>query len=223
MDFEQLTAAVIHDLKNQVQSVVAESDLLLQTLPDEHKAPLSSLLRRTRGIQEEISQLITLYQMKSHSIFSSEEAWPLSTLRIVAEQIQMQHPDVAIECHADDNLSGWYNDFLMQMALACLITNSIQAGACRIRLNAEQSVDGLSFTVADDGPGFPPEVLAGERVSHKVGGTGLGLYFSELVALHHKSQNKSRQTSHQKSGPSEGTLTLSNPADGGSQAVLRLP
>lgn len=223
MDFEQLTAAVIHDLKNQVQSVVAESDLLLQTLPEEHKAPLSSLLRRTRGIQEEISQLITLYQMKSHSIFSSEESWPLSTLRIVAEQIQVQHPDVTIELHADDDLTGWYNDFLVQMALVCLVTNSIQAGARTIRLSASQGADGIRFMVADDGPGFPPQVLAGERVSHKVGGTGLGLYFSELVALHHKTHHKSQPISHHKSGRSEGSLTLSNPECGGSQAVLRLP
>lgn len=219
MDFEQLTAAVIHDLKNQIQTVVTESDQLLQTLPDEHKAPVSALLRRTRGIQEEISQLITLYQIKSHSLFSSEEAWPLSTLRVVAAQIQLQYPDIHIRIEAADHFSGWYNDFLMQMALVCLITNSAQAGAKNIRLHAEQEAEGLAFSVIDDGPGFPPEVLAGERVSRRIGGTGLGLYFSELVALHHKSHKKH----HHKHGCGEGSLTLDNPTSGGARARILLP
>lgn len=211
MDFEQLTAAVIHDLKNQVQTVMSESDRLKQQLPSEHQSSVDALVRRTRGIQDEISQLITLYQMKTHSIFSSEEAWPASTLRIVAEQCGVQYPGIRIETSADENLSGFYNDFLLQMALACLVTNSAQAGAGVVCLHAEEEGRAIHFTVTDDGPGFPESVLAGERVSRRLGGTGLGLYFSELVAKHHKR------------GSREGHVNLSNPGEGGGEVTLTIP
>lgn len=188
-----------------------ESDQLKQKLPTEHQNSVDALVRRTRGIQDEISQLITLYQMKTHSIFASAEAWPASTLRIVAEQCGVQYPDADIVISADENLCGYYNDFLLQMALACLLTNSVQAGADRICLTAREDGKTILFSVSDNGPGFADAILAGERVSCRLGGTGLGLYFSELVARHHKR------------GSLEGVMTLTNPDTGGGEVTLTIP
>ncbi|HBS42882.1 MAG TPA: hypothetical protein DEA26_09390 [Oceanospirillales bacterium] len=211
MDFEQLTAAVIHDLKNQMQTLVTESERIRQAVPPSYTDSMDALLKRTRGIQSEISQLITLYQMKSHSIFTSDEAWPQSTLRMVTEQALVQYPGVQIHITEGDDSPGFYNDFLVQMALACMVTNSVQAGATEVRLQVKTEGGTLMFSVSDNGPGFPDNILAGERISRRIGGTGLGLYFSELVARHH----------HR--GQQKGHVSLSNNPEGGAQVTLTLP
>ncbi len=73
--------------------------------------------------------------------------------------------------------------------LANLLRNAAEAGANTLRITTESAPDGLSITVADDGPGLPQAVqthlfrpfVAGGRV----GGSGLGMAIArDLVRAH---------------------------------------
>jgi hypothetical protein len=50
---------------------------------------------------------------------------------------------------------------------------------------AAEAGGGIRFTVADDGPGYPDSVLAGEEAAMTESSSGLGLIFARLVAVHH--------------------------------------
>ncbi|PWK56294.1 response regulator [Roseicyclus mahoneyensis] len=95
-----------------------------------------------------------------------------------------------------------------------LISNALghaEGGAVTLRLAAAQG-QGLVLTVADGGPGYPPDVLdridlvAGPAPMDSRTGSGLGL---RIVA------DLTRAIG--------GSLHLSNPSTGGAQAVLHLP
>jgi len=63
-----------------------------------------------------------------------------------------------------------------------LVTNAVQHAKSQVRVTVDVDADGVRLTVADDGPGFPDELLprAFERFSRgdgarSPGGSGLGL------------------------------------------------
>ncbi len=78
---------------------------------------------------------------------------------------------------------------LMTLILENLLSNAIQVtprgGVVRLRLS--KSERGVEFRVADQGPGFPPELrprLFSPVPSGKAGGSGIGLAISRQLASH---------------------------------------
>ncbi len=69
-----------------------------------------------------------------------------------------------------------------------LVRNASDAGAARIRIAGARLEGAARITVADDGPGLPPEIgerLSAEKRGGSGGGAGLGLMIaSELAARH---------------------------------------
>lgn len=100
----------------------------------------------------------------------------------------------------------------MRQTLLNLILNAIEAmgdGTGTVRVTAERSDGRLRWSVRDDGPGFPENLLArpvGPFVTHRENGTWLGLatvrrFVKDL----------------------DGDLLLENRDGGGARVVLELP
>lgn len=129
----------------------------------------------------------------------------------VAADWQRGHPGVAVVL--EDRRAGpapVLADLLLRRALANLLDNAREAGAGRITLTLDEAGPMVALAVADDGPGFPPEVLAGTGplATHddpaRLRGLGLLLAQSALRRL-------------------GGRLVLENPAGGGARATILLP
>lgn len=211
MDTKELAAAIIHDLKNQLQSVLLEGERVLGIIPPEHHATLQPLLSRTHRVHQDSMQLVTLYRLKERGNFSPEDAWPADTVRHALECLEVHYADLTIEVDIDSACQGYYNDFLMQMALTNVMTNSAQAGATKLNVRAQEEGTGLIIYIEDNGPGFSEGYLRGDVESEKPGGTGLGLYFTDLIIKHHSSVGH----------PAE--MRLENLVSGGASVTLMLP
>jgi len=221
MQYKDLAAAIIHDLKNQLQSVLLEGERALADIPEQYHEPLRPLLGRTRRVHQDAMQLVTLYRLNERGNFPSDDAWPADTIRHSIECFDSHFPDVQIDVDISGECQGYYNDFLIQMGISNLLGNSAQAGATRIQIAAEETDQGLMIRIRDNGPGFPEGFLSGDKIAtgdfetDKVGGTGLGLYFTQLMVEHHSTPAKKAE------------MRLSNhgdvSADGGAQAEILLP
>jgi len=209
MNFEVLAGAIIHDLKNQLQSVVADGERMLSEIPEEHHALVRPFLSRTRRVQQDAMQLVTLYRLTQRGNFSSDDAWPADTARHATESVAVHYPEVGFTVEIDADCQGFYNDYLIQMALINLITNSAQAGARHVWVKAEEDGPRLTIQVEDDGAGFTDEQLLGEFSDE--GGSGMGLYFNQLIMKHHS------RPGH------EASMTLANRESGGACVTLQLP
>lgn len=101
-------------------------------------------------------------------------------------------------------------DRALGQALTNLLDNAVEAGAERIALTARMEEAMLVLTVQDDGSGFPPQVLDSlgrpYNTSKARRGAGLGLFLATNVLR-----------------TLGGTLQARNRAEGGAEAVLRLP
>ena len=216
MNRKDLAGAIIHDLKNQLHSVLTEGEKVIRDIPEEYRDTLRPVFARSRRVHQDAMQLVTLYRMQEKGNFPSDDAWPSDTMKHAVECFQVHWPEVQVQIDIDPDCQGYYNDSLMHMALGNLLTNSAQAGATQIHVSATEEGSGLVIRFEDNGPGFDEAVLeqaqAGTGVnSGKEGGTGMGLYFTELIVNHHGTASR------------PAVLTLRNRNQGGALVEIRLP
>lgn len=209
--FELLVAAYAHDLKNQLQSLTTQQELLVNGLPDEYQQQLAPMLRHTNKIKDDTLRLVSLFRLEHNEYFSMDDAWPKDTANDAIETCMLQFPDLEIHNNIDSEAQGFYNEQLIQLALITLITNSAQAGATNIELGCNENENqSLNIIVHDNGPGFDKDILDGLADTTKSEGTGLGLSFVEMICQTHQSSGK------------QGELTIDNTGKG-AIATLFIP
>lgn len=189
MNFAELVGTVVHDLKNQLQSLLDYEHEALSHIPSQYHVHILPILQRTLRLKNDTMQMVSLFRMEQKQNFISDDAWPLDTANEAIEVMQIQFPNLKIENQIAADAQGFYNDNLVMLALVTLITNSAQAGATKILLTAQEQ-DGLMLQLEDNGHGFPESILSGEKTTTKAEGSGLGLYFVRLIAEHHQQGNK---------------------------------
>jgi signal transduction histidine kinase len=210
MKFEYLVGAVVHDLKNQLQALLDYEQEALARIPKRYHAHLEPILQRTTRLKNDTMQMVTLFRLEQKSHFPMDDAWPRDTAADAIEATSLQYPGIRFSNDIAEDCQGFYNETLIHLALITLITNSAQAGATQVRLTADDS-DGLTICIEDNGHGFDEAVLAGEKDTTKNEGSGLGLFFVELIAGHHKQ------------GEERGSVHIANRKEGGAAVSVHLP
>ena len=211
LKFEYLVAAFVHDLKNQLQSLKSQQDLIIDELPEKYYSKLTPLIRQTNQIKEDTLRLVSLFRLEHNEHLAMDDSWPRDTASNAIESCQLQFPELIIDNHISIDAQGFYNEQLVQLALVTLITNSAQAGAKHVKLLCEEGdKQSLNIIVHDDGSGFNQDILNGLTDTTKAEGTGLGLSFVEMICQAHHSSGQ------------QGHLIISN-SKAGAMASLFLP
>ncbi|HCM06713.1 MAG TPA: hypothetical protein DIC30_11965 [Oceanospirillales bacterium] len=209
--FELLAAAYVHDLKNQLQALIAQQDSLITELPTEYRQQLAPMIRHTNKVKDDTLRLVSLFRLEHNQHFSMDEAWPKDTANDAIETCSLQFPDLEIHNNIDTEAQGYYNEQLIQLALSTLIANSAQAGATKIELRCQEGENqSLKIIVQDDGPGFDKDIIDGLTDTTKAEGTGLGLSFVDMICKTHKGSGK------------QGEFTIDN-IEAGAIATLFIP
>lgn len=210
-NFGHLVGVVVHDLKNQLQSLTDQQSRLLSEVPEEYHNLLFPMVTQTNQLKEDALRLVSLLRLEHHEHFPMDDCWPSDTACNAIESCRIQYPDLILNSHIDSEIQGFYNEQLIQLALVTLINNSAQAGATEVNLSCEEGDKGcLTFVIDDDGLGFEDEILSGEQTTTKEEGTGLGLTFVRMICEAHDSSGR------------QGQLTISN-RDPGARVTITLP
>jgi signal transduction histidine kinase len=183
-----LIAGAIHDAKNGLS-------LLNSWLDEARRAAPSPAIEEARAVAARVSaqlvQLLALYRADDNSLRLAIEDHDLIDFcqEVTSEIILPPGSAARIESatEAAAALGAWaFDAYQVKLVLQEALRNALRHGRQRIRfaLAAEPGF-GLRFSVSDDGPGFPPEVLAGAALSMDAAGSGIGLVFSRLIAARH--------------------------------------
>ncbi|MGK0248252.1 MAG: signal transduction histidine kinase [Oleispira sp.] len=209
--FDFLVAAFMHDLKNQLQSVSAQQDILVNELPKKYQRQLTPMLKQINKIKDDTLKLVSLFRLENNDNFAMDNAWPKDTASNAIESCHLQFPKLHINNSINQDAQGFYNEQLIELALVTLITNSAQAGAKHVELLCEEGDhQSLNIIVHDNGPGFNQDIIDGLADTTKAEGTGLGLSFVKMICQAHEGSSK------------QGFLSIYN-ADDGATATLFLP
>lgn len=202
LDFSSVLAASIHDMKNSLflllQSIEQVSHEVEKAQP---KQKLADIHYEAQRLNTNLMQLLSLYRYEqSHLEIICEEYF----LDELGEELESnstfyaEHYGIQLEIQVLSEGTWLFDSHLILLLLNDMLLNALRYAKSKvlvqIKINKEQA---LLITIHDDGPGYPSEMLQSDPTEKfgnfeiKSGRSGLGLYFSSLIAqAHHKNGRK---------------------------------
>ena len=212
----QFVADASHELRTPLTSVLANLDILCETLEGDHREVADSALRSSQRMRRLVADLLLLARQDAKRAAAASRE-PVDLRRVVIDAAAELGPiadDHDLHVDAGPARVCGARDELHRLALN-LMENAIKHTPAGTTVSAHVGIEGdeAVLTVRDDGPGVPPELR--ERLFERFvrgagdrgGSSGLGLSIVRAVAESHG-----------------GTVTLQEPAEGrGACFVVRLP
>jgi len=201
----QFVATISHELRTPLNAVVGVAELLeLADLPAREREHVETLEKGARALLDVVNGVLDFSKIEAERM--TLERAPLTLEEVLSEAAALVAPraaekGLALRLDAGEAAS-WAllgDPGRLRQVLLNLLSNAVkftQTGeilaAARVLSRADASVE-LEFSVADTGPGIPPEAAArlftpftqgDSSTTRRFGGTGLGLAISKsLVEL----------------------------------------
>jgi len=198
-DLETITDSVAHDLRNPLNSISVNTQLLQQQFGAELGEEGGAALQRTsssiKRMTEILDRLLGL-SVVSQSIFRRQQIDLREIITDVFSELSSTEQPPTVELVIDDLASADADPVLVRTLIVNLISNAIkytrEKHDRRIEVRSEMR-DGVScYCVRDNGIGFDPD--AAERIFHaferldgngETDGVGLGLDIAARVVKRH--------------------------------------
>jgi len=198
----QLTALIVHDLKNALG--ILEGELaLLKDAPDSTRAAQAHT--QCVHLREKLIGFLTLYKATEQGLQARiEDVSPDDFLRSLLADRVTDRPNIllTIEDSAMPAVA-FFDEYLVGLALDAALQNATRFARTGIVITCSKDQNALLFSIHDDGPGLDAQE---PRRS-----TGLGMALCDVIARAHHN------------GDQHGTASLANHPNGGALFSLRLP
>jgi two-component system NtrC family sensor kinase len=211
----EMMARIAHELRNPLAGVKLACTNLRQELNQRLGSPEYN--ERIDMVTGEIDRIITMQNtLLDHSRHKPEPSRDITIARTVRDLIELTRYQLPMQVRLEQRIPGdivcRLPEALFRQSLLNLFLNAWQAlgeQEGRITIEAVLNDGMLRLDVRDDGPGFPRDLLEyGIRafITHRAGGTGLGLSMVQRFAR-----------------ALGGSVTLSNREPHGACVTLELP
>ncbi|MCW8889289.1 MAG: HAMP domain-containing histidine kinase [Sedimenticola sp.] len=200
MQFYDVLASLIHDMKNSLSMVVHTLEQLTDDPSFQYDKPekVTALQNEAKRLNNNLIELLTLYKIENERISPTIEDVDVANFleEVVAENhasAEANHIDLIYEC--DPDLYGYFDEGLVRGVMNNLVGNGLRYTHNKLRISAAEEDGFLVFRVEDNGAGFPKGMLATQSSLdlHRdiaEGRTQLGLYFATLIAEMHKNREQ---------------------------------
>jgi signal transduction histidine kinase len=217
IDFSFVLASSVHDMKNSLGMLLNTLSAMMTSSPpkDAEQARFFSVLEYER-INGELVQLLSLYRMDENTmsvVIDEHHAIDIIDEQIARNDTLLKSRNIDVQVDCDGDLIWYFDNELIGGVLNNLIVNCARYSRKQLLVSATEENGFLCISVADDGQGYPDNMLMGSLpqtpVSFSSGNTRLGLLFTRKVLELHKSKK------------GQGYMTIANngPLGGG---VLKL-
>lgn len=209
----ELTAGVVHEIRNPLSVISAMSELLMRKLgPDDPRtASVETIFKEAANIEKSISLFLGF--ARPYDVTPARcapDAIVERAVQLCARRAQKK--EVALETVLEPGLPEMQADVgRTAQALANIVNNGIDAAGPggRVVLTVTRRHDDIRFEIDDTGPGIqapPDEDLFKPFYTRKEGGTGLGLAIVHRIITAHG-----------------GSVRYSNRDEGGAHFEVSLP
>lgn len=194
-DFSLLVASRLHDLKNDLHILIDLENQFKETeltLNPEQKKLFNRLTKQSLHIRHVVSQFLALFKLDKQYKPSFQEHWLVDFLELLQEQFKNLFPALNFTIDADSDLSWFFDEQLLKVALHNLVVNSLKAGATKITITSTEDSDWLFVQIIDNGPGIPEEMLQLQSLETSQGrlNHGLGFMLVNQICQAHKNQGR---------------------------------
>lgn len=199
MDFSDVLASAVHDIKNSLGMLLSITEELMA---DPHtglagNSKAVALQLEAQRANNDLIQLLTLYKLGNQRLTPHIVEHNLEDF---LEEVLVEHRGlmlsrgIHIDARCDPLLTGYFDEDLVRGVLHNAIGNAERYTRDRLLLSADMEDGLLVLRVEDNGLGFPEGMLE-RRPSEgdegtSPGRTQLGLYFSEQIAQLHRDRSR---------------------------------
>ena len=222
-DTATFLASSVHDMKNSISVLIDGLERVLDQVSPESFPAYQDMVHMTyeaKRINSNLIQLLTIYKI-GKNIYPFDPL-PQSinefALNIYSQQEPLlQSKGDILELDYDKSLYWQFDEDLVGGVISHALNNAIHYAKGKVKLVIREAGGMLELRIEDNGSGFPAQmiqegVVAMHGTNFQGGSTGLGLYFSAMVAKMHSRKDKT------------GEIILENGGSyGGGCFVLRLP
>lgn len=197
---ERLTAFVVHDLKNPVNSVDLQAQLLLRdpSLSDKARQKVAAIREETRRLMRLLLNLLDISKSEEGHLVPNlaEVDLPALVAEVLeAHRAQAEVRNITLESELAATTLEADQD-LLRRVLENLIENAIRHGTegSSVRVSSVENDGAVELRVRDEGEGVPPELreaifdrfvqLGGNEAATR-SGRGLGLTFCKHAVEAH--------------------------------------
>lgn len=204
MSFSDILASTLHDTKNSLGILFNNLEDIITNCRTENCARHSEFYMLQYEIQRlnsSLIRLLSLYKAEKSQLAANID---YHAIRDILEEVAAAHKillssrgiKLLTECEA--GLFWAFDRNLVEGVLDNVINNAFRYAQDTVKISASTQNDYLVLQVEDNGRGYPPAMLINEKqepefkqeIDFKTGSTGLGLYFSMMVAAMHVNQDK---------------------------------
>jgi len=201
---DDLMKMIVHDLKSPLTGVIATLEMLLDDdfggLNEQQRRALVETEGKAEDLLALIEDLLEIRRIEETAIvLKLEPIAPAALLNEIVHEwsTRFRQDGATVTVDVTDNAPIFHADkALLRRVFGNLVQNAIthSSQAVAIQLTARREGTAILFTVADNGPGIPPEYQEVifrkfEQVhtpnAPRLRGSGLGLAFCKLVVTGH--------------------------------------
>ena len=199
---DDLMKMIVHDLKTPLTSMVATLEMLddgdFGAVSESQRGAIGDCRGRADELLRLIEDLLEVARLEETTLqLDLSRLDPASFLQDLVDEwaLRFRQADAHVTLEVAPGTPAIEADrSLVQRVLANLLQNAITHSnkAVTLRLSARPQDEGVLFTVADDGPGIPPEFhdvifrkFERVRTPGLAHGSGLGLAFCKLAVEAH--------------------------------------
>jgi K+-sensing histidine kinase KdpD len=183
---DDLVAAVIHDVKNQLAELALRLERRGDTLQE--TGIVFDAARRLTDL------LLASRQQSGQLRVNIDSTSPSDLLQELSTEYQKLFPDISFATDTSQAPAfAFYDVALIRLALSNAVHNAGRFAKSRVTLSASSKDGFLVFEIADDGAGFPEEMLGAAPASPtftSARGTGLGIYLAGKIAELHAMEGR---------------------------------
>ena len=204
---EELVTVLAHDLRNYLTPVQGRLGLLTRRATKEQRQrdldDLSGITATMRRLERLITDLMDTTRL-SQGLFTL--AKELVDLAILAQEtaIAVETPSVPIEVQTPPELIAWVDADRFRQALENILSNAVKhtpkGKTVLLQVETQEQKDSVLFSISDQGPGIPSELLSSLFEPFRAGasstGLGLGLYLAQQIVQAHNGQLSVDTTYH---------------------------
>ncbi|MBF0565351.1 MAG: HAMP domain-containing histidine kinase [Nitrospirae bacterium] len=202
LDFSTMLASAVHDMKNSLGLLVNHLEDVIEHFDGSDKEDiklLSQLQYEAKRVNNNLLQILSLYRLEN-SLYALNIAYnPVNDLLddvYIQNKTLFDYKGISLERDDCSDLCWFFDNDLVCGVVNSILNNTFRYTLDKVFISACEKDGYLSICVDDNGEGYPDYMLEESsidktEISFKTGSTGLGIYFSEMVAKVHK--NKARQ------------------------------
>ncbi len=199
LDFLDVLASTIHDTKNSLGILFNTMEEVIQECRERDCAThrrFYSLQYEIKRLNSSLVRLLALYKSECGKFSINMDLYSVGEFLedVVLESRQLlASKGIDIEISCPDDLFRAFDRGLVSSVLDNVLNNAFRYTGDKIRISGREDQGHLLLQVEDSGKGYPECMiidtendLSGKtEIDFNTGSTGLGLYFSMLVAKTH--------------------------------------